>query len=114
MENVDMITILITLLVMFVAIMAGIAAILKYLFKLNDRLTNLEISTNERFTSLEKNMNERFIRIESKLEMSSKDYVYTNKRVDDTILNTNNRIDKIEEYNKNVVVQIIDKLATTH
>ena len=73
MENVDMITILIALLVMFVAIMAGIAAILKHQFKLQNELSGIK---------------ERLTKVEMVLDISrkdtSKDYKYTNERIDDT------------------------------
>jgi len=125
MENVDANTLVI--MGMFITIIIGLAAILKHQFNMNDRVTKLEIemkneiidfkmTTNERFTSLEKNMNERFIRIESKLELSSKDYVYTNKRVDDVIErtgDTNKILTQIDTNYQNLISKIIDKIDTS-
>ena len=84
-------------------------------------------SQNKKFDAIQKDINEirkelydfkvvtndRLTRIESKLELQSKDYVYTNKRVDDTIESvkaTNTRLDRVEDYNKNIITQVLDKI----
>ena len=84
---------------MFIPIIIGLAAILKFLFQMKNELHEFKIMANERFA-----------RIEAKLELSSKDYGYTNKRMDDVISSNNIRFDKLEDYNKNIVTQVLDKI----
>ena len=76
---------------MFITIIIGLTAILKFLFKLNDRITQIEI---------------RIERIESKLEINNKDYVYTNKRIDDA----NKIVAQIDANYQSLISKIIDKI----
>ena len=92
---------------MFITIIIGLAAILKFQFQLNDKIQKMETELKDEITELKI----RIERIESKLEINNKDYVYTNKRIDDTnekINYANNKIDKIDEYNKNLIGKVLD------
>ena len=97
----------------FIAIVAMFITMVVLIQSQNKKFDAKFDAINERITKLESKVDIRLERIESKLELSSKDYSYTNKRVDDTIESvkaTNTRLDRVEDYNKNIITQVLDKI----
>ena len=84
---------------MFIPIIIGLAAILKFLFQMknemNQRLNHLEIEVVK--------INGRFDKIEN-------DNTKTNHKIDKNEEVTNKRIDRVEDFNKNIVTQVLDKI----
>ena len=64
---------------------------------------------------MESKVDIRLERIESKLELQSKDYTYTNKRVDDTIErvgDTNKIVAQIDANYQSLISKLIDVINT--
>ena len=82
---------------MFITIIIGLAAILKFLFKLKDEITNLKIEIGK---------------INGKFESVNKDYQNMNEKINDAQNNNNVRFLQINDNYQNMINKIIDKIDT--
>jgi len=91
---------------MFITIIIGLAAILKFLFSLNNRITNLEIEIGK--------LSMRVERLEIKFDIVKNDGKNINEKIDKVEVLANKRIDKvenkIEENNNNLINKALETI----
>jgi len=91
---------------MFITIIIGLAAILKFQFQLNDKIQKMETELKDEITNLKIEIG----KINGKFDGVNKDYQNMNEKINDAQNNNNVRFLQMNDNYQNMINRIIDKI----